>query len=406
MRKKNLISTFRWGIFPVLLLFTGILLSVHQKEEIDIPRNTKWSERMALSIMLRNPEPWQLDFRETPKWEYTQGLVLKSLEKLADESKDDKFQKYVEAYADFMINEQGEIKTYNIRDFNIDRINPGRILFKLNEQGKSEKYEIALKTLRNQLKWQPRTTEGAFWHKLRYPWQIWLDGLYMGSPFYAQYAQVYNEPEAFDDIANQFIISEKHTKDKATGLLYHGWDESHLQDWANKSTGTSLNFWGRAMGWYAMALVDVLDYFPENHPKRAEIINILKRTVEVVIQYQDKESGLWYQVLDMGSKEGNYLEASASCMFVYAIAKAVNKEYIEGKYMKNAEMGFEGILKEFIEVNEANGEVHIHQVCSVAGLGGDGNRSGTFEYYINEPKRSNDTKATGPFIQACLELDR
>ncbi|MBX2843738.1 MAG: glycoside hydrolase family 88 protein [Flammeovirgaceae bacterium] len=406
MLKKKFIRTSKWGIFPILVLLLGLALSANKKEEIEIPTNSKWSERMGLSIMLRNPEPWQLDFMKTPKWEYTQGLVLKSLEKLSDKSKDERFQNYVEEYADFMINEQGEIKTYEIRDFNIDRINPGKILFKLSKQTKKEKYELALKTLRNQLKWQPRTSEGAFWHKLRYPWQIWLDGLYMGSPFYAQYAKVYNEPEAFDDIAKQFILSEKHTKDEKTGLLYHGWDESHLQDWSNKTTGTSLNFWGRAMGWYTMALVDVLDYFPEDHPKRAEIINILNRTLSAVIQYQDKESGLWYQVLDKGNEEGNYLESSASCMFIYAIAKAVNKGYIDSKFKANAIAGFEGVLEEFIEVNESNGEVHIHNVCSVAGLGGDGNRSGTYEYYINEPKRSNDTKATGPFIQACLELDR
>ncbi|UZR97627.1 glycoside hydrolase family 88/105 protein [Chondrinema litorale] len=387
---------------PMLWVFTGF------KNEVirEIPKDKKWSERMALSIMMRNPSPLQLDFRETPKWEYTQGLVLKSIEKLSNVTKDKSYQQYVEKYADEMIDAKGEIATYNITDFNIDRINPGRILFKVYNETKEEKYKIAIETLREQLKWQPRTKEGGFWHKLRYPWQMWLDGLYMGSPFYAEYAKINNETEAFDDIAKQFILIEKYTRDEKTGLLYHGWDESHLQDWSNDKTGKSLNFWGRAMGWYAMALVDVLDYFPADHPQRAELITILNRTIEAVEKYQDSESGVWYQVLDQGDKKGNYLEASGSCMFVYAIAKGVNKGYLDKKYIKVAEKGYEGVLNEFVEVNEDNGEVHIHNVCAVAGLGGDGNRSGTYEYYVNEPKRSNDPKATGPFIQASLELNK
>ena len=405
-----LLSKRRFKITLLVLLTTlasfWVFTSFKDTDKKEIPKNKKWSERMALSIMLRNPSPLQLDFRKTPKWEYTPGLVLKSFEKLSDNTNDKVYQEYVEKFADEMIDENGKIATYNITDFNIDRINPGRILFKLYKQTKNEKYKIAMETLRTQLEWQPRTSEGGFWHKLRYPWQMWLDGLYMGSPFYAEYAKINKETAAFDDIAKQFILAEKYTRDKETGLLYHGWDESHLQDWSNDNTGKSLNFWGRAVGWYAMALVDVLDYFPTDHPQRAELIAILQRTVEGVSKYQDKKSGVWYQVLDQGDREGNYLEASASCMFVYAIAKGLNKGYLDSKYRKVAETGFDGILEEFVEVNEDNGEVHIHDVCSVAGLGGDDNRSGTYDYYVHEPKRSNDPKATGPFIQASLELNK
>lgn len=354
--------------------------------------------------MARNPNPLSIDFRDEPKWEYTHGLVLKSIEEVWKDTGNDDYLNYIDRYFDQMIDEKGNILTYDITRFNIDRIMPGRVLFNLYDQTGTEKYKKAIERFRYHIKWQPRTTEGGFWHKLIYPWQKWLDGAFMGPTFYAEYAQRNNEPESFSDVALQIKLMDEKMRDTETGLLFHGWDESKTQRWADPETGTSPNFWGRAIGWYAMAIVDILDYFPEDHPERNDLIDILDRLIVAMEKYQH-ESGTWYQVIDQGDREGNYLEASVTVMMVYAIAKGVNDGYLDSSYMDIANKGFEGVLNEFIEVDE-NGHVHIHDVCSVAGLGGSPYRDGSFEYYISEPVRTNDTKATGPFIRASLQLNR
>ena len=370
-----------------------------------IPQNIPWSQRMTLSEIKRNPEAWMIDARDKPKWNYTQGLVLMAIQRVAESENNADFFEYVKSYADTMIVAPDQIDTYRIEDFNIDHINPGNILFKLYDKTKEPLYLEALHTLRQQLEWQPRTKSGGFWHKRRYPWQMWLDGLYMGAPFYAQYALQFDEPDAFDDIVQQFALIEEKTRDAETGLLYHGWDESRLQRWSDPKTGCSPHFWGRAMGWYAMALVDVLDYFPEDHPKRSKLIDILNRLTIAVAQVQDSQSGLWYQVLDMPDREGNYLEATASSMFVYALAKGVNQGYLDEGYMKVAERGYQAIIDQLIEV-DSDGEIHLLQCCAVAGLGGNPYRDGSYEYYVGEPIIRNDPKGTGPFILASMEMEK
>ena len=360
---------------------------------------------MALSIMKRNPEPWMIDFQQKPVWSYPQGLVLHAFEELGQKTGDEKYLAYVKAYADQMIEDDGTIQTYDIENFNLDMINSGKILFNLYKESGEEKYKIAIETLRNQLRWQPVTTEGGYWHKLRYPWQMWLDGAYMGSPFLAQYAKVNQEDESFEIVARQLILMEKHLKDPVTGLLYHGWDESKIQQWADPGTGKSSHFWGRAIGWYAMAIADVLDYFPKDHPKQQELVRILQNLTDALQKYQDQETGLWYQVVNQGNRQGNYLEASASCMFVYAIAKGVNKKYLDKKLMQVAEKGYQGILNNLIVV-DGNGEVHLEKVCAVAGLGGRPYRSGSYDYYVHEKIKTDDPKGTGPFILASLELNK
>lgn len=380
-----------------------------EKEAKIVPEDLKWSERMALSEMERFPEAWQLDFHTKPKWSYTQGLVLKGFEKLYEKSGKEKYYDYIQTFADTMVNAEGEILTYDMEKFNIDMINPGKVLLYLYGNTQKEEYLIALKTLRKQLDGHPRTSEGGFWHKKIYPWQMWLDGLYMGQPFYAEYAKTFEDKEtakrSFDDIALQFRQIQKHSRDEKTGLLYHGWDESREQKWADKETGTSSHFWSRALGWYAMALVDVLDYFPEDHPARKDLITYLNQLAEAVSNFQDEDSGLWYQVVDMGGREGNYLEASGSCMFTYSLAKGVRKGYLPESYLDIAKKGYQGVIDHLIEI-EDNGVVNLTRVCAVAGLGGNPYRSGSYEYYINEKIRSNDPKGTGPFILASLELDR
>ena len=232
---------------------------------------------------------------------------------------------------------------YDLDEYNIDHVTPGRALLTLYRVTNDEKYKKAVELIRSQLKTHPRTKEGGFWHKNIYPYQMWLDGLYMGEPFYAEYSQVFGE-DNWNDIANQFVWMEKHARDPKTGLLYHGWDESSQQKWANKETGLSPHVWGRAMGWYAMALVDVLDYFPKNHPRRAELVAILNREAEAIAKYQDKD-GLWWDIVDLPGKEKNYHESSASAMFVYALAKGVRQGNLPEKYLTTAQKGWAGIKK-------------------------------------------------------------
>lgn len=374
-----------------------------------IPTNLKWSERMMLSEMKRFPEAWMLDFFKTPKWSYPNGLVLKGAEELYKKTGKKQYFDYIKGYAEEMVNADGTIKTYNIKNYNIDMLNSGNVLLYLYAVEKQDKYLKALQLLRSQLNDHPRTSEGGFWHKKVYPNQMWLDGLYMGEPFYAHYTQMFDKGDsankAYDDIVNQFDLIEKHLKDPKTGLLYHGWDESKEQAWADKQTGLSPNFWGRAMGWYGMAIVDVLDFLPQYHPGRARLISYLNSYSNALVKVQDSKTGLWYQVLDKGGEKGNYLEASASSMFVYTFAKGARKGYLPTSYKTVAKKAYDGIIRNLISV-EKDGTVNLNQNCAVAGLGGTPYRSGTYDYYVNEQIRANDPKGTGPFILASLELEK
>ncbi|HTD94641.1 MAG TPA: glycoside hydrolase family 88 protein, partial [Chitinophagaceae bacterium] len=241
------------------------------------------SRQLAETIMHTWSDSFSLDGKAS-KWTYDMGVVLKGIEGVWQNTGDGKYYRYIQQQMDRFVNEDGTIKTYKPGDFNIDNVNNGRLLLLLYQSSGKEKYLKAAKLLREQLRTQPRTSEGSFWHKLIYPSQVWLDGLYMAQPFYCEYAQLFHEDTAFDDIARQFILIEKHTRDPRTGLLFHAWDESKQQAWANKSTGTSPLVWARAMGWYATALVDVLDYFPANHPQRKELISILNRLTAALMK--------------------------------------------------------------------------------------------------------------------------
>ncbi|HWS00117.1 MAG TPA: glycoside hydrolase family 88 protein, partial [Prolixibacteraceae bacterium] len=360
--------------------------------------------RMADSEMKQFPDPWAVDFNPKPVWNYTQGLIAQSMLQLWTVSQQKAYYNYAEKYALHFIDSTGAIKGYNREDYNIDVVNSGKFLFTLYEKTRDDRYLKTIKLLRDQLKQQPRTTEGGFWHKQRYPNQMWLDGLYMGAPFYAQYAKTLHEPELFDDVVNQFVIIHKHTYNPKTGLNYHAWDEKKIQKWADPQTGCSPNFWGRAEGWYAMALVDVLDFIPADHAGRSKLIEILNQVAAGIKKHQDQKSGLWYQVLDQGDREGNYLEATASSMFTYALLKAARMGYISKEYREVAEKGYKGIVKQLIKTN-SDGTISLTKCCSVAGLGGNPYRSGTFEYYISEPVRDNDPKGVGPFIMASLEYN-
>lgn len=393
-----------------LALFIGISCSSQTKNSTEILVNPKlkWSERMAISETIRFPDPTLLDFQKKPRWSYTNGVVLDAMYKVYEQTNNQNIYNYIYDFANRMIDKDGVIQTYKFKNYNLDMIRTGDVTIDLYEKTKENRFKIAIDTLDKQLAEQPTTSEGGYWHKQIYPYQIWLDGAYMAEPFHAKYAAIFETgnkaKKSFDKIVLQFDLIEKYNRDSKTGLYYHGWDESKEQAWANKETGLSQHFWSRAMGWYGMAIVDVLDYLPNEHPGRQKLINYLNNYAEAIVKVQDK-SGTWYQVLDLGDKKGNYLEATGSSMFVYTLAKGVNKGYLPKKYLKNAKKGYEGILKEFIKVDK-NGIVNLEKCCSVAGLGGNPYRDGSFEYYVNEPIRANDPKGTGPFIKASLELNR
>lgn len=364
----------------------------------------KTAIHFADSEMTRFPRAWQLDHGKGLYFGYSQGLGCLAMLKIWQQTGDRKYFTYVEEWADTIINNNGEIYLYKVETYNIDYINPGKILFDLYRETGKAKYKLAMDRLANQMKVHPRTLEGVFWHKLIYQHQIWLDGLYMGSPYLAQYAITFDKPEMIDDVINQFIVCAKHTYDVKTGLYYHAWDESKNQKWANKETGQSPNFWGRSMGWWYMALVDVLDFVPQDHPQRNQLIKMIQGLADTLPKYQDK-NGLWYQVLDKGGQAGNYHEASVSSMFMYSIAKAVNKGYIDVKYKKIAEKAYDGLMKDLVVTN-SDGTLTLTKCCAVAGLGGNPYRDGSYEYYVNERIRDNDAKATGPFILGCIELGK
>lgn len=384
----------------------GLMFSVVgmvQAQE-SFPKEQKpWSVRMAESEMVRNPESWQVDFQPSLKWDYCHGLELGAMMDVYDRYGDAKFYEYALAYADTMVNEDGTIKKYKLTDYSLDRINSGKMLFRIYEQTKDDKYKKALDLLRSQFDGQPRNADGGFWHKKVYPNQMWLDGLYMGTPFLAEYAYRNNEPQAYQEVINQIKIVARHTYDPANGLFRHACDVSKREKWADKETGQSQHCWGRALGWYMMAIVDDLDFIPQHEPGRDTVLVILNHIAETLKKYQSPE-GLWYQVMDKSGEPGNYLESSCSAMFVYSLFKAVRKGYIPSSYFTVARKGYEGILNEFIKVDD-NGLVSITKACAVAGLGGKNYRMGDYDYYIHEQIRDNDPKAVGPFILASLEWE-
>ena len=382
--------------FLALVLVSGILQLAAQDKPL--------SQQVAATVT--NIWKDSLPIGGLTKWSYDMGVVLKGFEGIWMNTGDVSYFNSIQRKMDYFVRDDGTIKGYEAEEYNIDHVNNGKLVMLLYRVLGREKYKKAAEHLRNQLKTHPRTNEGGFWHKKIYPYQMWLDGLYMGQPFLAEYAETFHETATFDDIANQFIWMEKHARDAKTGLLYHAWDESKQQKWANKETGTSPFFWARAMGWYADAIVDALDFFPVNHPKRKALIDILNRLATAVEKQQDKETGLWYDVMNYNGpgKEKNYFEASASCQFVYAIAKGVRKGYLPAAKLAIAKKGYDGIVKKFIKVEA--GQTNLHGTVKVSGLGGNPYRDGSFEYYMSEPVIVNDPKGVGAFLLAASEMEK
>jgi len=361
------------------------------------------SVQMARTAMKMWPDSFMLENDKYAKWRYDQGVILKGIEGVWYATGDGEWFRYIQKSMDFYVNGDGSIRNYRQGEYNIDHVNNGKLLLLLYRVTGKVKYKKAVDLLRSQLATHPRTSEGGFWHKKIYPNQMWLDGLYMAQPFYAEYASLFHEEKAFNDITRQFVLMEAHARDQKTGLLYHGWDESKTEKWADPATGLSRNFWGRALGWFGMALVDALDHFPKDHQGRDSLIAILNRFATAVISVQDKNSGLWYDIVDQPTEPKNYHEASASCMLAYTIAKASRLGYIPSSLGRHAGMAFDGIIRKFIKME--NGQLNLHGTVSVSGLGGKPYRDGSFEYYMSEPVIVNDPKGMGAFIKAAVELE-
>ena len=382
-------------ILSLIIISSILSLSVYAQAPI--------SEKLADTTMNRI---W-VDSRDLPgippKWTYEQGVVHKAIEQMWYATGDPKYFRHIQKGMDHWITSDGNHKDYDLEEYNIDHITPGLGMLTLYKVTGNERYKKMVELLRSQLKTHPRTKEGGLWHKKIYPWQMWLDGLYMAQPFYTEYSVYFGE-DNYDDIANQFVWMEKNALDPKTGLLYHGWDESKEQLWANKETGQSPHIWGRAMGWYAMALVDTLEYFPKDHPRRVELIGILNRLAASISKVQDPKSGAWWDILDLGGKEKNYLESSATAMFVYALARGVREGYLPDRYMDVAKKGWNGMKTEFIKT-DADGNTEWHGTVSVSGLGGKPYRDGSYEYYMSEKIRLNDAKGIGPAVKAALEME-
>lgn len=375
-----------------------------------------YSEWMTHSEMSRVAEPYMLDFAKKPRWSYTSGTEMGAMLDTYLAYKDESILDYLKKYPERMINEKGEATGYKYEDFNLDNVRPGKFLLELYKLDSKPNVLVTLKKLFKQLEKQPRTKEGVYWHKAIYANQVWLDGIFMGLPYYTAAAPMLKgEKKAkkyYDDAVEQIIKTDKRTFDEPTGLWKHAWDETHTMFWADSISGKSKHSWARAMGWYTMAMVEVLDNLPVDYSRRQEVIDVFQKAMAALVRYQDKKTGVWYDVLDV-KDERNYLESTASCMFAYCLLKGARKGYLDESYRKAGVKAYNGILKQFIRVN-ADKTISLTRCCEVSGLGpGPGpyvkepnyRRDGSFDYYMSEPIRDNDGKGVGPFIWASLEME-
>ncbi|SMF17230.1 unsaturated rhamnogalacturonyl hydrolase [Alteromonadaceae bacterium Bs31] len=391
------------------LLCAALLIAVSFAVKANTPQADAkmWAKRIADSVMAEHPQAWRMRKSDGAyRWAYTQGLVLSGFLALNSLQSQPQYAAYVKAYLDHYINEKGEIGSYHADEFNIDAINSGKLLFYFYQTTKDPRYLQAAKQLREQLVWHPRTRSGVFWHKLKYPWQVWLDGLYMAAPFYAEYETRFNKGRGHADVVQQFTESYKQLYDEKTGLLLHGYDESRIQTWANPETGRSAEFWSRAMGWYAMALLDSYEQLSDKK-ERKRLAQIAKPLLMAISQYQDTKSGLWFQVTDKGGEKDNFIETSASAMFIYSIAKAVRLGILDEHYKQFAWRAFEGLKNNFLVFEEVSRTIELHQVCRSAGLGGEPYRDGSYDYYVRQTDIvSNDAHGIGALLLASVELAR
>jgi len=338
------------------------------------------------------------------KWNYIDGCMIKAVIEMYYITKNKDYLKFADEFIDYYILEDGTIKTFDAEEYNIDNINEGKVLFDLHALTGKEKYLKAISTIYKQLETHPRTEEGNFWHKKIYENQVWLDGLYMAQPFYMAYETKFNNLTNYKDIFNQFLSVEKYMKDDKTGLYYHGYDTSKSMYWCDPKTGLSKNFWGRAMGWFVMSIIDVIEVMDDQmFYEYRYLMEMFRSAIDALIQVQS-ETGMWYQVLDKPEVDGNYLETSASAIIAYAILKGVRLEVLPERYKENGHKAFWDICNQYLE--DENGILSLGGICLVAGLGGKDYRDGSVAYYLSEPVVKNEAKGVAPFLLCYTEIER
>ncbi|MBR6072245.1 MAG: glycoside hydrolase family 88 protein [Acholeplasmatales bacterium] len=340
-----------------------------------------------------------------PAWNYIDGCMMTSLVEMYKTTKDEKYLDFVKKFVDYYIKDDGTILGYEVEKYSTDDISESRILFDLYDITKNPKYDKAIELVFTQIKTHPRTKEGNFWHKKIYPNQIWLDGLYMAQPFYTRYMTIRGSKD-YHDIVKQFTNVKKLMFDEKAKLYYHGYDSERKMFWADKETGLSKNFWLRSIGWFTVALADVLDYMDEQmYDEYHTIKELFKETIDGILQYQDKKTKMFYQVPNYPGREGNYLETSGSAMIAYAILKGVRLNQLPERYREIGLGIFNGICDKYLSV-KPDGDLNLGGICLVAGLGPENNlrRDGSYEYYISEPIVENDAKGVGPLIMAYTEV--
>ena len=390
-----------------------------------------YSEWLTYSEMQRVPKSFLLDFSTKPKWSYVMGIELEGMLDTYLTYGGEAIRQYCQEYTDTMINAKGDIRGYDILDYNLDNIRTGHFVTRMYNLYPEPKNKIAINTMMKQLQNQPRTiADKVFWHKAIYAYQVWLDGIFMGLPFRCLTASTQLKPKEavkiYDDAVNQLKITYQRTLDPKTGLNRHAYDETREAFWSDNETGLSQHCWGRAQGWYSMALIEVLDALPEDYSRRGEVLDLLQKDLDAVIKWQDAKTGTWYQVMDSPEREGNYLESTCTAMFAYVLLKAYNKGYLGEQYRDAGIKAYKGLIKNMIRVN-ADKTISLTNCCSVAGLGPaatpqvieamkkinpkgsvkeNKRRDGSYAYYLDEPIRDNDAKGVGPFIWASLEIEK
>ena len=339
------------------------------------------------------------------RWDYIDGCMIKAFLEMYAITGDERYLTFSDNYIGAKVHEDGTIENYDVNELNIDNINAGKTLFDLYALTGKEKYQKAIHHIFSQVEKMPRTAEGSFWHKNIYPNQVWLDGLYMCQPFYMQYIRTYRDGIGVDDIYKQFDNVERNMKDPRTGLYYHAFDYSRSMFWCDKVTGLSQHFWLRALGWFSMALLDTLDKADPSDGDRYETLKgRFASLIHSLLKYQD-ESGMWYQVINYGGMEKNYLETSGSSILAYAILRGVRLGFLDESLRENGIRAFKGVCDKYLDFDE-QGDLHLGGICLVAGLGGKKNRPGTYDYYMSEPIVQDDAKGVGPFLMAYTEMKR
>ena len=339
-----------------------------------------------------------------PHWNYIDGCMITSLLQMSEITGDIKYFDFAEGFIDYYVSENGDILGYDVEKYNLDDLNEGRVLFELYSRTGKEKYRRAIEKQKAQLDGQPRTNTGNFWHKLIYPNQIWLDGIYMAQVFSTLYSKEYGGKN-YADMLSQIENVNKYMQDKDTGLYYHGLDCSKSIFWADKESGLSRNFWLRSIGWFTVALVDIIEIIDDENAK-ARLTRIFTNLIDSITNFRD-ESGLYWQVVDQPGRDGNYLETSGSSMIAYAQLKGARLGVLDSSYAALGKATFDGICDRYLKINDG-GELNLGGICLVAGLGPENNtrRDGSYEYYISEPIVENDAKGVAPFVLCYTEILR